>query len=122
MDEAEEDEDDGVIEHEFMGMQKGLFPLAECFGGPVDGSKLPVPLPEADTIISGYNHETGDMMHYRLMERVDKETGESKFIYQFLECQNAPDLTFDEFMEAVDEYDEQHNADKYDEEDDDSES
>ena len=61
MDESEEEnEDDGVIEHELMGMQNGLFQLAECFGGPVDGSKLPVPMPEADTIISGYNHETGE--------------------------------------------------------------
>jgi len=117
MDELEEDEDDGVIEHELMGMQKGLFPLAECFGGPVDGSKLPVPMPEADTIISGYDHETGDMMHYRLTERVDKETGESRFIYQFMECVNSPGMSFNEFMEAVDEYDEEHNADKYDKED-----
>lgn len=110
-------------EHEFldsfMGMPKGLFQLAECFGGPVDGSKLPVPLPEADTIISGYNHDTGDMMHYRLVERVNEETGKSEFIYQFMECVNAPDLSFDEFMEAVDEYDEQHNADKYEEDVDD---
>lgn len=120
MDEPEEEaEDDGVIEHEFTGMQKGLFQLAECFGGPVDGSKLPVPIPEADTIISGYNHETGDMMHYRLVERVDEETGETKLVYQFMECVSAPGISFDEFMEAVDEYDEQHNADKYEEEGDD---
>jgi hypothetical protein len=117
MDDENEDEDDGVIEHELMGMQNGLFQMAECFGGPVDGSKLPVPVPEADTIISGYDHETGDMMHYRLMERVDKETGESRFIYQFMECVNLPGISVNEFMEAVDEYDEEHNADKYDEED-----
>lgn len=117
MDDDDNDDDDTPFEHELMGMQKGLFQTAECFGGPVDGSKLPVPIPEADTIISGYDHETGDMMHYRLVERVDDETGERKFVYQFMECVNAPDLTFDEFVEAVDEYDEEHNADKYEEED-----
>jgi len=113
----EQEEDAGSFEHELMGIQKGLFQLAECFGGPVDGSKLPVPIPEADTIISGYDHDTGDMMHYRLVERVDAETGERKFVYQFMGCVNAPGMSFDEFIEAVDEYDEEHNADKYEEED-----
>ncbi|NDD54985.1 hypothetical protein EBZ39_14175 [bacterium] len=120
MDDDNEDDDYTPFEHELTGMQKGLFQLAECFGGPVDGSKLPVPIPEADTIISGYDHETGDMMHYRLVERVDDETGERKFVYQFMECVNTPGMSFDEFMEAVDEYDEEHNADKYEEEDEES--
>jgi hypothetical protein len=116
MDDEQDDEDDYTpFEHELMSMQDGLFQLAECFGGPVDGSKLPVPVPKADTIISGYDHETGDMMHYRLVERVDAETGESKFVYQFLACVNAPGMSFDEFIEAVDEYDQEHNADKYEE-------
>lgn len=116
--EEENDEYDGVVEHELMGMQYSLFQLAECFGGPVDGAKLPVPLPKVGTIISGYDHDTSDMMHYRLEECVDEETGDSKFIYQFMECKNAPDISFDEFMEAVDAYDEEHNSDEYDEEDD----
>lgn len=114
MDESEEDD---KFQDSFMGIPKGLFPLAECFGGPVDGTKLPVPVPDADTIISGYDPATGDLMHYRLVERVDDETGESRLVYQFMECVNAPDISFDEFMAAVDEYDEQHNADKYEEED-----
>lgn len=114
----DDNDDDTRDENIFISAPKELFQVAECFGGPVDGSKLPVPIPEADTIISGYDHDTGDMMHYRLVERVDDETGERKFVYQFMECVNAPDLTFDEFMAAVDEYDEEHNADKYEEEDD----
>lgn len=107
----EDDDNTTNIFHEFVngdspfGFAKNKNLLAECFGGPVDGSFLPVPdidgeRIEAGTIISGYNHNTGDMMHYRLCEQINDETGEEVLTYQFLEAEHRPDMTYDEFMRA----------------------
>lgn len=114
----EDEEDMNDFAHEFMSMQNGLFPMAECFGGPVDGSELPVPVQELGVIVSGYNHNTGDMMHYKLAQRADDDTGEVKFVYLFMECQHAPDISFDEFMQESMEFDERHNPEKYQDEED----
>lgn len=113
----EDEEDTDGIEHEFMDIEHGLFPMAECFGGPVDGTELPVPVADIGVIVSGYNHETGDMMHYKLAQRKDDATGELKFVYLFVECQHAPGISFDEFIQESTALDARHNPDKYEEED-----
>lgn len=82
---------------------------AECFGGPVDGSFLPVPSfgdmrAEIGTVVSGHNHKTGDTMHYRLEAVVNEETGEDKLIYQFVALEHTPGIGFDEFMRKSEEF------------------
>lgn len=92
--------------------------MAECFGGPVDGSFLPVPEVDGEriedgTIVSGYNHNTGDMMHYRLSAQPDSETGDVVLTYQFLESENRPGMTYDEFRRASEERQEQEDDEAY---------
>ncbi len=115
--EDEPEENDPDFSPNFMELEPSMFPMAECFGGPVDGSELPVPVEDIGVIVSGYNHETGDMMHYKLAQRKDDDTGALKFVYLFVECQHAPGISFDEFMQESLELDARHNPDKYEEED-----
>lgn len=101
---------DDYEDMQFENAGKSNFPMVECFGGPVDGSELPVPVPEIGVIISGYCHETQDMMHYRLEEQIDEETGEAKLIYRFMTASSEPELSFPEFMRKCADFDEQHNG------------
>ena len=117
----EDEEDDNTnVFHEFVnsdnafGFKKVETETAECFGGPVDGSFLPVPNMDGEriedgTIVTGYNHKTGDMMHYRFCVSTDKDTGDEVLEYRFLDAENRPDMSFDEFIKASEERQEQED-------------
>lgn len=102
LDDMEDDENDSNVEFDVSGAEHTI-QFAEAVGGPVDGSMLPVPVATEGVIISGYNHNTGDMMHYRL-DASAEAAGNCGFVYTFLDAKNAPDLSLSEFLQEASDF------------------
>jgi hypothetical protein len=72
--------------------------MIECFGGPFDGSSMPVTNLSTDNIMRVLHPGTEDVAEYALRVRVDTDTNEVKRVLEHLGTENHPGIDIVDFM------------------------